>query len=219
MKTPVLGALAAASLGTGTGVLASGSPWEDYRPVVFPVCYDFTCKTREVVRLSRTQWNSVAELFRYAPQSPHEERIAIQKAVGRMEQVTGFHTPTHRDLSRNYTGEDDALAGLSGQMDCVDESLNTTTYLEIFEQRGLLTHHRVVDRAYRRALLNQHWAGQVEEIASGERYVVDSWFFDNGQLPYVLHSDEWHDISPFRRARRSDQRGDRDARVAANRGR
>ncbi|KAA3631998.1 MAG: hypothetical protein DWQ08_04150, partial [Proteobacteria bacterium] len=69
MKTPLLGALAAASLGTGTGVLASGSPSEDYRPVVFPVCYDFTCKTREVVRLSRTQWNSVAELFRYAPQS------------------------------------------------------------------------------------------------------------------------------------------------------
>ncbi len=169
--------------------------------VSFPVCYDFTCRTQETVTLSEGHWNSVAILFAARPASAREERLAIQKAIARMEQLVGFHTPTYRDLPRNYTGEDDAVASLPGQMDCVDESINTNTYLEVFQQQGLLAHHRVVPRAYRRALLNQHWAGQVEELAGGDRYVVDSWFLENGRQPYIVHSDDWHDISPFRSAR------------------
>lgn len=199
-------------------VEASESAVDDFRPVVFPVCYDFTCKTEEVVTLSPSHWQSVLDLFDDPVATPHEERLIIQRAIGRMEQLAGFHTPTHRDLARNYTGEDNRLAELPGQMDCVDESINTTTYLELFEERGLLTHHRVVERAYRRALLNQHWAGQVEEFESGRRYVIDSWFFDNGEVPYVLTSEEWNDISPFRRVRTQRAAdGGADERLAARR--
>lgn len=198
---------------------ASESTIDDFRPVVFPVCYDFTCKREEVVTLSPSHWQSILDLFDEPAATPHEERLIIQKAIGRMEQLSGFHTPTYRDLARNYTGEDKRLAELPGQMDCVDESINTTTYLELFERRGLLAHHRVVERAYRRALLNQHWAGQVEEYESGRRYVVDSWFFDNGELPYVIASDEWHDISPFRRVRAQHAAGRAEERLAARRGR
>ena len=167
-------------------------------PVSFPVCYDFTCRTKETVTLSQTHWATVLEIFREPVSSARDERLTIQAAIGRMEQLAGFHTPTYRDLPRNYTGENSAVSELPGQMDCVDESINTTTYLKVFEARGLLRHHRVLPRAYRRALLNQHWAGQVEELASGERYIIDSWFYENGRQPYVVHSDDWHDISPFR---------------------
>jgi hypothetical protein len=216
MTLPAIGLVCCASLTTfavSTMALAE-TALNDPRPVVYPVCYDFTCKTREVVSLSEPQWESLIRLFRDPSATPHDERLVIQQAVARMEQLTGLHTPTHRDLARNYTGENDALADLPGQMDCVDESINTTTYLKIFEQRGLLVHHRVLERAYRRALLNQHWAAQIEEIATGQRYVVDSWFFDNGQNPYVVHSDQWNDISPFRRARTARTQDREDARVA-----
>lgn len=193
---------------------AGESAFDDPRPVVYPVCYDFTCNTREVVTLSESQWHSLLELFRKPASTPHDERKAIQQGIARMEQLSGFHTPTYRDLARNYTGADDDIAELPGQMDCVDESINTDTYLKIFEQRGLLAHHRVVERAYRRAMLNQHWAGQIEELATGERYVIDSWFFDNGHPPYVVHSAEWNDISPFRRARAARRNGATDTRLA-----
>lgn len=170
----------------------------------YDVCYDFTCSTSETVTLTVRQWATVVEIFRPPAASAKEERRRIQQAVGRMEQLSGFHTPTHRDLPRNYTGEDDELAGLPGQMDCIDESINTSTYLELFENHRLLTHHRALPRAYRRALFNQHWAGQVEELATGERYVFDSWFLENGREPYVVHADDWKDLSLFRRRAQTD---------------
>jgi hypothetical protein len=170
-------------------------------PVKFSVCYDFTCRTEEDVTLSASQWDSVVRIFRAPSTSGSEERLRIQEAIGRMEQVVGFHTPTHRDLPRNYQSKDPALADLPGQMDCIDESINTTTYLELFEKHGLLKRHRVLPRAYRRALLNQHWAGHIEEIETGERFVVDSWFYENGVPPYIVRSEDWHDLSPFRFAR------------------
>lgn len=165
----------------------------------YDVCYDFTCSTSETVTLTARQWATVVEIFRPAAASAKEERRRIQQAVARMEQLSGFHTPTHRDLPRNYTGEDDQLAGLPGQMDCIDESINTSTYLELFEKHRLLSHHRALPRAYRRALFNQHWAGQMEELTTGERYVFDSWFLENGREPYVVHADDWNDLSLFRR--------------------
>lgn len=53
--------------------------------------------------------------------------------------------------------------------------------------------------------MDQHCAGQIEEIDSGTRWVVDSWFYDYGSLPYVEESRECHDI-PFLSAPRSRRR-------------
>ncbi len=191
----LVAAPAPASESTAFKVAATG-------PVIFPVCYDFMCQTRETVTLSDKHWDTVLEIFDEPAVSARDERLRIQAAIGRMEQLAGFHTPTYRDMPRNFSSRNSAVSELPGQMDCVDESINTTTYLKLLEARGLLRHHRVLPRAYRRALLNQHWAGQVEEIASGERYIIDSWFLENGRQPYIVHSDDWHDLSPFNRFRR-----------------
>jgi hypothetical protein len=157
-----------------------------------PVCYNFGCKVREIVAITDEEWEEVSGWFRTPAPNPEEEREQIKRAIGWMEVVIGKHTPTHRDkgLDLEYGAE------FPGQMDCIDESLNTTTYLTLFENHGLLRHHRVLDRAYRRAIFDQHWAGQIEEIASGKRFAVDSWFHDNGILPYVQEMSEWEDI-PF----------------------
>ena len=34
-----------------------------------------------------------------------------------------------------------------------------------------------------------------EQIDTGERFVIDSWFQDNGMLPYLSPSTEWFDIT------------------------
>jgi hypothetical protein len=71
-----------------------------------------------------------------------------------------------------------------------------TTYLTLMDEAGLFRYHRVVERALRQSAVDQHYAGQIEEIETGKRWVVDSWFYDYGRLPYVESAEEWHDI-PF----------------------
>jgi hypothetical protein len=161
-------------------------------PDAFPVCYDFGCRTRQIVTLSPEEWREVAGWFVPTPANAAAEREQIRRAVGWMEVLVGRHTPTHLDKGRN----DLIPTQAPGQLDCIDESTNATTYLRLLERQGLLRFHRVLDRAYRRALLDQHWAGQIEDLATGERFVVDSWFADNGSLPYIQSLDKWLDI-PF----------------------
>ena len=109
-----------------------------------------------------------------------------------MEVIVGRHGPGREDraLDLQY------VSSRIGQMDCIDESINTSNYLKMFEQENLLRWHRVVERIQRRALFDAHWASQIEEIASGARYVIDSWFQDNGMLPNVQKTLDWKDI-PF----------------------
>jgi len=157
------------------------------------VCYNFGCNIRQDVQLSAEDWTTVASWFSPPAADAREERERIRQAVGWMEVIIGRYTPTHLDKARNDLLPTDS----AGQMDCIDESTNTTTYLRLFESEGLLRWHRVLDRAYRKAILDQHWAGQIEEIATGRRYVVDSWFADNGHLPFVQATEEWEKIRYF----------------------
>lgn len=157
-----------------------------------PVCYNFGCKTRQTVSISKSEWATVANWFVPAAPTPLAERKQIRHAIGWLEVVIGHHTPIWRDIGRDLGPG----AVFPGQMDCIDTSINTTTYLRLFEHYGLLKWHRVIKRAYRRAIINQHWAGQIEELATDKRYAVDAWFEPNGYLPYIQSSAEWNDI-PF----------------------
>ena len=159
-----------------------------------PVCLNFSCKTKQVIALSEEEWDSVANWLRPAAASAADERENIKRAIGWMEVIVGRHTPSHRDVAGDLKNPG---AHFPGQLDCIDESLNTTTYLTLFEENNLLRYHTVVERAYRRAIFDQHWAGQIEEIEDGERWVVDSWFQHNGYLPYLQRAKEWEDIPLF----------------------
>ncbi len=158
-----------------------------------PVCYDFGCKRRVAVNLSTEEWRSVADWFAPAASTPALEREQIKRAIGWMETVVGRHTPTHKDLALDLP----ARGGegiFPGQLDCIDEAVNTTAYLRLFAQQGLLKHHVVHRAAYRRSWVDQHWAGQIREKKSERRFVVDSWFDPNGYLPIVQDSRGWESI-------------------------
>ena len=172
-----------------TAAIANDAPISINR---IPVCMNFGCKTKEIISLSDKEWKSVANWLQPNVVDAHSERENIQKAIGWMEVLVGRHTPTHRDVGGDLKDN----AKFPGQLDCIDEANNTTTYLQLFEENGLLQHHKVVEQAYRRAIFDQHWAGQIETLETGERWVVDSWFQNNGHLPYLQLSSEWEDI-PF----------------------
>ena len=155
------------------------------------ICYNFSCKTLQQVVLSAEEWRSVIGWFYPAANTAVEEREQLRQAIGWMEVVVGRHTPTHRDKGLNLEKNPE----FPGQLDCIDESLNITTYMQLFQDQGHLRRHRVIDRAYRKAGFDAHWAGQIEEINTGERFVIDSWFQDNGMLPYLSPSTDWFDIT------------------------
>ncbi len=160
------------------------------------VCYDFACKSSAIVQFSAQDWSKVEGLFYLSADAP-EERQRIREAVATMESIVGTYTPTYRDVGMNWPADSDGSSLQPGQMDCIDESINTTTYLRLLEKEGLLKFHIVRDRAYRRSWLTQHWAAQVVETRNGNHYVIDSWFEDNGELPILVKGKVWHDLSLF----------------------
>lgn len=157
------------------------------------ICYNYSCNRTAHVRPAIEDWSRVADQFKPAARSPVEERHMIRRAIAMLEQIAGEQTPTFRDRGRNPIVDD-----WPGQMDCIDESTNTVRYLDVLQQRGLLHWHSVVERAYRAPyLLDQHWAGQIVELQTDNRYVVDSWHLDNGKPPYIQALSEWRRKEPF----------------------
>lgn len=160
------------------------------------ICHGFGCTIEESVSISIQEWRQITAYFSKPAETARGERVQIRKAVGWFEVIMGRYTPIHLDRGRDEFPDRFNDAKPVGQMDCIDEARNTTTYLSLMERAGLFRHHRVVERAYRRTLWDQHYAGQIEEVKTGERWVVDSWFHDFGKLPHVARSTEWADV-PF----------------------
>ena len=155
-------------------------------PPPFFSCTDYHCDEGETVTLSEDQWRRVVSLFPPA-ESPTDERAQIRQAIALLETQVGKTTGTWRDLAKNVAG-----AGLPGQLDCISESKNTTTYLQLLSDGGLLQWHEVEDRRLRHPwILDLHWSAVIRDRSTGKRYAVDSWFLDNGQQPFVQPLDDW----------------------------
>jgi hypothetical protein len=171
-----------------------GAPHADLRkygltdhpvPASFEVCDRFGCRGRKPVRLSGAQWGDVVRPFSSPPATPEEERRLLGEAVALLERMAGEQTGSDVDVARNVQ------AG-PGQLDCVAESVNTSIFLLLLEDHGLLRHHRVAAPVRRGVLIFfPHHAAMVTETASGREFVVDSWFRDNGRPPYFVPLEDW----------------------------
>jgi hypothetical protein len=161
----------------------------DPAPGQLSVCHGFTCAQVTQVGLSDAQWFVITSVFEQAALNPEEERAQISSAIAKFETVVGMLAGTSGDLGEN------AVKGLdpSGQMDCIDESTNTTTYLRILAKAGYLRWHRVEDRVTRGWFLFgwPHTTAVISERQSGQRWAIDSWFFENGHPPAVVPLQVW----------------------------
>jgi hypothetical protein len=160
------------------------------------VCYNYGCKRMPRVTLTPAEWSEVLAVFAMTADSARQERQQVRQAISLMERFVGRHIPTWRDRGRNPPTD-----AWPGQMDCIDESINTTRYLQLFATYGGLRWHRVSGRVVRAPLLfDLHWAGLLVERDTQRHYVVDSWYLDNGGLPYIQPLEEWRDKQPFKQA-------------------
>jgi len=154
----------------------------------FSVCYEHTCQKVVTLSLSPYEWHEITAPLRVPLPAASDERAAIAATVSNLEAAVGQRTGTDRDRGGNLAG-----FGLPGQMDCIDESTNATTYLSMLADSGLLQHYTVMDRVTRFGLFvgAPHTTAVIRETGSGRRFAVDSWFFDNGQAPAIVDIHTW----------------------------
>lgn len=170
------------------------------------ICDDLGCVHQTEVHMEAALLARLDRLFQPAPADALEERRRIRQAIALLEQQAGTQSPIHLDRGRNPDIDARLPAGgvwplaanrqghpdVRGQLDCVAESRNTTRFLRLLAGRGLLHFHRVLEPAFRAPkIFDQHWSAQIAVRTDGHRYVVDSWFLDNGEPPYIQRLKPW----------------------------
>jgi hypothetical protein len=153
------------------------------------VCYGYGCLVQTEIRYSENQLGEIRRMLS-STVNPENERKMISGAIGRLYAWAGEQSDIHNDRGGNY-----ADGHVPGKMDCIDHSTSTTRLLKMLEGRGYLRWHRVVSPEGRGfiSLFITHWSAVIEEKTEGEasRFVVDSWFVDNGQPAVILPLGEW----------------------------
>jgi hypothetical protein len=153
------------------------------------ICYGYSCLAQADIRYTEGQLGELRRLL-ISTVNPENERKMISEAVGRLYAWAGEQSEIHNDRGGNY-----ADGHVSGKMDCIDHSTSTTRLLKLLEARGYLRWHRVLSPEGRgfAGVFVTHWSAVIAEKTEGEapRFVVDSWFVDNGQPAVILPLDEW----------------------------
>ena len=150
------------------------------------ICYNYGCYARAPVNYSEEQLEVLRQQLAAAADAA-AERAAISVTIGRMYAIAGEQTPVWRDRGGNYADD-----GNEGKMDCIDHSTNTGAFLSLLQARGWLQFHEVLEPYMRtRFFFADHWAARIRERETQEVYVVDSWFFDNGQPAAVMPFEDW----------------------------
>lgn len=161
----------------------------------FGICKEYGCSTYVRTGLDLNEWQQVRDLFNPAPENAEAERERLKDVIALIEQFVGPRTDTDQDRA----GATILTTKTGGQMDCIDEAYNTTTYLYLLRREGLIKFHKV-GRPLRRGYFYNGWphnTATVHELALPEKvegpghYVVDSWFHKNGVAPEIITAELW----------------------------
>jgi hypothetical protein len=157
-------------------------------PEGFSVCHGGGCRLVTQLRFDAIHWTDIKGRFEVPARSAAEERERIAEVIARFETVVGELAGTSDDRAENAMGAD-----WHAQMDCIDESTNTTTYLRMLAIADLLKWHRVEARVTRGFFVFgwPHTTAVVSEHGSGTKWAVDSWFHANGRPPEIVPLDAW----------------------------
>jgi hypothetical protein len=157
-------------------------------------CHGYGCTRRDVLSMDPSLLSRAAQILKAGRASPEAERKAIREIV---RTYTAY-------LSRALGGTPDTpgsppqMSGKHGQMDCVDETANTTSLLLVLQDMALFAHHRV-ERPQSRGLFIDgrypHVTAVIAEKRTGREFAVDPWRVAPGQQPDILPLIEWRQDS------------------------
>jgi hypothetical protein len=170
----------------------------------FTVCHGFYCAERSHATISDDQWRRVTAVFKPRAKNASHERQQIARGVALIQTIVGpqtgtdAHQWTHRNMYVIPNGGD------LTQLDCVDSSVNTWTYMTLMEQNGLFAFHRVAQLSYG-PLRN---TAVLQEI-NGGYFAIDASLVDVGVPPPIMPLATWlgswpPDRAAFERADQAD---------------
>lgn len=184
----------------------------DATPTSFYVCYGYGCKYSARVSLRDEEWQSVRALA-----APPEDKAVSQSQLAQEERQSvrqvGVGQPSDELLERNRIQLALALLdelvgarigtlvhqrrehnpGDPSQYDCIDESINTWTYLTILDHQGLLRYHRVGELAHAGTVLEFDFRNTATLVSKvdGLRYAIDPTLVDVGEPPPIVPLQRW----------------------------
>jgi hypothetical protein len=152
------------------------------------VCFNYGCLGTQAVSFAPEQFAALRDDLAKATDAA-DERARLAGVIARMYRWAGEQSPIAADRAGDYLD-----AGVYGRMDCIDHARTTTAMIEALQDAGALQRHRVLDIARRTSwLIMQHFSAVIEDVDSGRRYAVDTWFRDHAEPAVVMDMEQWMD--------------------------
>lgn len=168
-------------------------PLESLELNAVPFCYHYTCRVIESIQIPAEAWAQATQVLAVPAKSAPLERALLAEAISRIEVLVGRITATQYDVGGTFKVDAKPRVD-SAQLDCVDEAFNMHMYLHLLNKDGKLHWHRIGDLVHRGWLLDldyPHTALAIVQNDTNERFVIDSWFHDNGRPPEVVSLQQW----------------------------
>lgn len=159
-------------------------------PENFIVCHGYNCSHKTRTGFTKGEWRNIEKIFKKKSKDAADERVKIGKAVALMETYMGEVVGTKDDLPKAPI-----IRKSTTELDCIDETVNTTKYLGFLDDAGLLKFHSVGLPTYKGFMVNgvyPHNSATIVETQTGQAYVVDSYIYENGEKPDIRPLDNWH---------------------------
>ncbi|MGO4707128.1 hypothetical protein AB4072_15290 [Microvirga sp. 2MCAF38] len=161
---------------------------------VIIACHGYGCVRRTEISVSSGWFSQVGAIMRAGRYSPEAERKALSDAVRIYTTYLATQFGGRPDVPRSPP----SLSGINGQMDCLDETANTTSLLLLLKEQGLLVHHDVASPQSRGIFLDgryPHFTAVIVEVADHSSWAVDPWPRAPGAKPDLLPLEDWQKAS------------------------
>lgn len=158
-------------------------------PQRFILCHGYGCTYQSVTHFTNAEWQAVKNIFKAQPKTAQAERAKIAKAIALMEHYTGEAVGTKDDLPKAPLRRQSTK-----ELDCIDETVNTTKYLGFLVDENLFKFHTVGRPVYKGLMFDgvyPHNSATVVETETGDIYAIDSYIDANGEEPNIRPLESW----------------------------
>ena len=152
-------------------------------------CHGYNCAFRTEIGISGADRAKLSALMAPGRASAEAERRAIAQTEAWFEKHVAPQTGTAHAKARASVGW--GVGGDPAQFDCIDTTANTTSLLVALDRLGLLHFHTVSTPMSRLLAGGPHFTATIEDKKTGQRWTVDPWTHDNGELPDVWKLERW----------------------------
>lgn len=165
-----------------------GEPTAPAAAEMLQVCHGYSCHYKTRLQLGARDMERMRSIMRSGAGSAKAERRAVGKLVQYYERRAAGAVGIKDRPKSDFGGGRER-----GQMDCIDESTNTTALLRLAAKRGWLKHHKVLRPASRGFLVDGRYPHSTAVLVdgSGEKWAVDSWYEPAGGPPDIMPLSRW----------------------------